>query len=147
MEITLLLKSIFGLVAILAILIFILFLPSGKKKKEAKAKASTSPQREVQKTDLPYLKSILKNKRSTTQELQQALALVIKHHGNIHPKLGARPHPDFDLYMDFLFTICRHPNASKEAIINFDRDLCRLNPEYKKEINEAITKGLNSRRV
>ncbi|MDY0232735.1 MAG: hypothetical protein RBS11_01765 [Sulfurimonas sp.] len=147
MEITPLLQSIFGLVAILAILIFLLFLPSGKKKKEVNAKNSTTQQREAQKTDLPYLRAIVKNKKSTTKELEQALALVIKHHGNIHPKLGARPHPDFDIYMDLLFTICRHPNSSKDIIINFDKDLCRLNPEYKKEINEAITKGLNSRRV
>ncbi|MDD2448795.1 MAG: hypothetical protein PHS42_04270 [Sulfurimonas sp.] len=147
MEITPLLQSIFGLVAILAILIFLLFLPSGKKKKEKSAKNPTTPQREAQKTDLPHLRAIVKNKKSTTKELEQALELVIRHHGNIHPKLGARPHPDFDIYMDLLFTICRHPNSSKDIIINFDKDLCRLNPEYKKEINEAITKGLNSRRV
>ncbi|MCK9492222.1 MAG: hypothetical protein M0Q24_09030 [Sulfurimonas sp.] len=147
MEITPLLQSILGLVAVLAILIFLLFLPSGKKKKEANIKNSATPQKQAQKTDLPYLRSIVKNKKSTTRELELALGAVIKHHGNIHPKLGARPHPDFDVYMDFLFTICRHPNASKEIIIDFDKDLCRLNPEYKKEINEAITKGLNSRRV
>ena len=147
MEITPLLQSILGLVAVLAILIFLLFLPSGKKKKETNAKNSFTPQRQTQKTDLAYLKSIVKNKKSTAKELEQALALVIRHHGNIHPKLGARPHPDFDVYMDFLFTICRHPNSSKDIIINFDKNLRKLNPEYKKEINEAITKGLNSRRV
>ncbi|EQB39106.1 hypothetical protein M947_08065 [Sulfurimonas hongkongensis] len=147
MEITPLLQSILGLVAILAILIFLLFLPSDKKKKQANIRNSATPQRQAQKTDLAYLRSIVKNKKSTTKELEQALALVIKHHGNIHPKLGARPHPDFDVYMDFLFTICRHPNSSKDIIINFDKNLRRLNPEYKKEINEAITKGLNSRRV
>ncbi len=147
MEITPLLQSILGLIAILAILIFLLFLPSGKKKKEKNTQNSSMPQKEDQKTDLPYLRAIVKNKKSTTKELELALELVIKHHGNIHPKLGLRPHPDFDIYMDLLFTICRHPNSSKDIIINFDKSLCRLNPEYKKEINEAITKGLNSRRV
>lgn len=147
MEITLLLKSIFGLIAVLAVLIFVLFLPSGKKKKEDQAKKAAAAHQPEQKMDLPFLKSIVKNKKSSTGKLQEALNLVIKHHGNIHPKLGVRPHPDFDIYMDFLFTICRHPNASKDLIINFDKDLCRLNPEYKKEINDAITKGLNSRRV
>jgi len=58
-----------------------------------------------------------------------------------------RAHPDFDIYMEILFTICRHPNTNKDIVIKFDRELGRLNPEYKKEINEAITKGLNSRRV
>jgi len=65
----------------------------------------------------------------------------------LHEKLGLRTHPDFDTYMDILFTICRHPNTNKDIIIKFDKELSRLNPEYKKEINEAITKGLNSRRV
>lgn len=147
MEITLLLKSIFGLIAVLAILIFFLFLPSGKRKAAAASKKDSSSASQVLKTDLPYLKSIVKNKKSSTNELRKALDLVLKHHGNIHPKLGLRPHPDFDIYMDFLFTICRHPNASKDIIINFDKNLSKLNPEYKKDINEAITKGLNSRRV
>ena len=65
----------------------------------------------------------------------------------MHKKLGLRAHPDFDIYMDILFTICRHPNANKDLIIKFDRELEELNSEYKKEINDAITKGLNSRRV
>jgi hypothetical protein len=47
--------------------------------------------------------------------------------------------------MDILFAICRHPNTNKDIIINFDKELEHLNPEYKKEINEAIAKGLNSR--
>ena len=147
MEVIPLVQTIFGLVVILGILIFLLFLPIGKKKNVVTAKKVATPQNQSQKTDLMYLKSIVKNKKSTTQELKEALLLVIKHHGNIHPKLGVRPHPDFDVYMDFLFTICRHPNASKDIVISFDKDLCRLNPGYKKDINEAITKGLNSRRV
>jgi len=147
MGITPLVQSIFGLVTILAILIFLLFLSTGNKKKEANAKKVVTPQKQAQKTDLAYLKSIVKNKKSTTKELEEALVLVIRHHGNIHPKLGVRSHPDFDVYMDLLFTICRHPNSSKNIIISFDKDLCRLNPAYKKEINEAITRGLNSRRV
>ncbi|WP_415397001.1 hypothetical protein [Sulfurimonas sp. CS5] len=147
MEITLLLKSIMGLVVILAILIFLLFLSSKQKKEEVAAKKATITDRKSPNINLDYLRSIIKNKKSTTKELKEALELVIKHHGRVHEKLGLRAHPDFDIYMDILFTICRHPNTNKDIVIKFDKELGRLNPDYKKEINDAITKGLNSRRV
>jgi len=146
MEITLLIKSIIGLIVILALLMFLLFLPTNRKKEKTVAKkVHKTPA--VSRTDLNYLRSIIKNKRSTTKELKDALELIIKHHGRIHEKLGLRAHPDFDIYMDVLFAICGHPNAKTNIIIKFDRELSRLNPEYKKDISEAITKGLNSRRV
>jgi len=146
MEITLLLKSIVGLVVILAILIFVLFLPTKKKKAKKVVKKSTSSKASLN-TNLEHLRSIIKKKRTTTKELKDTLDLILKYHGRLHEKLGLRTHPDFDTYMDILFTICRHPNTNKDIIIKFDKELSRLNPEYKKEINEAITKGLNSRRV
>lgn len=152
MEITLLIKSIMGLVVILGLLVFLLFLPSRKKKKISVAskkvsKTSESPQKNRIESGLNSLLAIIKDRKTTTLKLKEALDLVIKHHGVVHKKLGLRPHPDFDLYMDILFTICRHPNTSKDLIVKFDRELERLNPEYKKEINDAISKGLNSRGI
>ena len=147
MEITLLIKSIMGLVVLLALLIFLLFLPSNKKKEKAVQKGSAPVQKRPANTDLECLRSIIKKKKSTAKKLQEALDLVIKYHGTVHAKLGLRAHPDFDIYMDILFTICRHPNTTKDIVLKFDRELGGRNPEYKKEINKAITKGLNSRRV
>jgi hypothetical protein len=149
-------KIIIGLIAVLAILIFLLFLqPNTDAESQKKASPVLKRQRSRKdeqesesssaNTDLFHLVSIVKNKRSNAETLSEALELVIKHHGNVHKKLGLRPHPDFDTYIDILFTICRHPNANKDMIITFDRELERLNPEYKQEINEAIAKGLNSR--
>lgn len=157
METEFIIKAIIGLIIVLAILIFLLFLEPGRDAK-SKPKRQTVP--EVQKesknesqeetstsvnTDLFHLVNIIKNRRSNEDTLSEALELIIKHHGKVHKKLGLRPHPDFDTYIDILFTICRHPNANKDMIITFDRELEKLNPEYKKEINEAIAKGLNSR--
>ena len=156
MDIELIIQSVMGLVGLLALLLFLLFLtsnnsskkrklnnkkPINQKKEPIKSSSSSMP------TDLESLRAIIKDKSSTTPQLRQALELIIKYHGTIHTKLGLRAHPDFDPYMDILFTICRHPNADKNMIINFDRELGRLNPEYKQDINEAMTKGLNSRRV
>lgn len=149
METEFIIKVIVGLIVLLAILIFLLFLGP---KKDVKIQQKQHHTPEIKKeheisvnTDLFHLVNVIKNRRSSADTLSEALELVIKHHGKVHKKLGLRPHPDFDTYMDILFTICRHPNANKEMIITFDRELERLNPEYKQEINEAIAKGLNSR--
>jgi len=145
MEITLLLKSFIGLVIVLAALMFLLFYsPRAKVKKK---KPRIVPSKEKPKIDLDSLRLIIKNKKTSSKELKNTLDLVLKYHGNIHKKLGMRPHPDFDIYMEMLIVICRHPNTNKDIIINFDKELGRLNPQYKAEINDAITKGLNSRGV
>jgi len=152
MNIELIIQSVMGLVALLALLLFLLFLTSDtsskKKKIEPKNKVVDKPKISTKmSTDLDSLRNIIKDKESQAATLKQALEMIIKYHGTIHTKLGMRAHPDFDPYMDVLFTICRHPNADKDMIINFDRELGRLNPEYIQDINEAITKGLTSRRV
>ncbi len=149
MEITLLVKSILGLVVVLGLLIFLLILPGKTKKTQKKPEEKTlkTPATKELEPTLEDLRKVIKNKKSTEAELKEALETVIKKYGKVHKKLGLRAHPDFDIYMDMLFTICRHPNTNKDIIVQFDRDLGRLNPEYKKEINEAITKGLNSRGI
>ncbi len=144
MEITLLIKSIMGLVIILSLLLLLLFYKPKKKIEKKKVKVTRTDGGKL-KTDLESLRSIIKSKKSTTKELKEALDLVLKHHGHVHKKLGLRSHPDFDVYMEMLITICRHPNTTKDIIVDFDKSLGRLNPEYKAEINDAITKGLNSR--
>jgi len=147
MEITLLIKSIMGLIAVLALLMFLFFYSSSFKKNKKTdtkiTKKTTKPREEV--PDLQTLRAIIKNKKTKTKELKKSLDLVLKYYGNIHKKLGVRVHPDFDVYMEILFTICRHPHTNKNIIVDFDKELGRLNPDYKAEINDAITKGLNSR--
>ena len=147
MELTLLLESGLGLLVLLAILVFMLLLSLKKKKLKKAKKVQVTKSAAKQRTDLAHLKSIIKTRSSSTAELKDSLELIIKHHGTIHKKLGQRAHPDFDTYMDILFTICRHPNTNKDIILKFDRALEKINPEYKPEINEAIAKGLNSRGI
>lgn len=148
MEITLLIESFIGLIILLAGLMFLLFYsPSAKVKRVEKKLSKTISDIKKPKIDLDSLRAIIKNKKTTSEELKEALDLVLKYHGNIHKKLGIRTHPDFDIYMEMLIIICRHPNTNKNIIINFDKELSKLNPQYKAEINDAITKGLNSRGV
>jgi hypothetical protein len=91
------------------------------------------------------LLKVLQHKTSTTEELQDAIEEMARVYGKITPKLGIRAHPDFELYMLAIMLICRHRNTTKELVLGFDRELTRKNPEYKREINEAISKGLNAR--
>ena len=146
MDIVLLIKSGMGLILILMLLVYLLFFSlKSSKKKEFVKKTYTKKSPPKINYELTYLIAIIKNKKSTTEELQKALDLIIKYHGTIHKKLGVRVHPDFDNYMDIIFTLCRHPNVTTKLIITFDKELEDRNPAYKPEINSALSKGLNSR--
>lgn len=147
MEITLLIKSVLGLTIVLGILIFLLVWSLKRKKAQIVELVENITNEARPATDLPTLVGIIRNKKSSAEELQAALDLILKYHGTIHPKLGMRAHPEYDVYMEVLFTICRHPNTNKDIILSFDRELEKKNPDYKIEINEAITNGLNSRRA
>lgn len=139
---------IVGLIVVLAFLILLLFLSPKKESVEKNKEVETNKKQEpkiIIRTDLDYLLGVIKNKKTTTKELATVLDLVIKHHGTITKKLGIRVHPDFDVYMDIILTICRHTNTNKNIVVKFDKELVALNPDYKEEINDAITKGLNSR--
>jgi len=151
METELIIKSIMGLVAILVFLVLLLYLIPGEKKEDDDIEEENDSIKPIVEeelpTDLESLSLIIKDKASSTQKLGKALDLIIEYHGTVHTKLGLRPHPDFDIYADILFTLCRHRNADKDIVIKFDKELGSLNPDYKEDINEALTKGLNSRRV
>ncbi|WP_345992980.1 hypothetical protein [Sulfurimonas sp. HSL-1716] len=143
-----LIMAVLGLLIVLIVLVFLIVAPSTEVSKTIIQKTSSDvvPEEEINKQrDFESLRRIIKNKRSTTKQLEEALDLIIQHHGNIHPRLGVRAHPDFNKYMDILFTICRHKNATSKMIVKFDKELSAMNPDYLKEINDAITKGLNSR--
>ncbi len=143
MEITLLVKSFVGLVSILFILIFLLLYSA--KNKKITAKKSEKKEKPIVDESMESLVEIIKNKKSTTQELKVALDKVLQFHGTIHEKLGSRPHPDFNLYAEIIFRICRHPNTNKDLILHFDKELEKNNPAYVKDINDFLSKGLASR--
>jgi len=145
MDVVFLVKSIAGLSIILGILLFV-FLYSPKKNSQKSVKKSyTTPTPPQPKTDWKSLIKVLRNRESTAEELKDALDMILKYHGTIPKKLGVRVNPEFDKYSEVLLRICRHPNTNKNLIVDFDRELERRNPEYIKEINDALTKGLNSR--
>ena len=138
------------IIIVLLVVLFVLMLilvgrPSKKHPVEKKSAPIPSDTPKKRARTFDELITVLKNKKSASAELDDALQEMIRRYGKITPKLGTRAHPDFDNYMLAIVLICRHPNTTKNIILDFDRELSRRNPAYKRDINNAIQKGLNAR--
>lgn len=137
MELELLFKSFAGLIFILAVLLYFLL---ANFKKKAKKKQIIEEQKV--RTAFPTFESlvaIVKNKNSSKRELLEAIEKILKYHGKIHP--------NFDIYGMIMLKICHHPHTDKKIILKYDKELRAKNPEYAHEINEFLTKGLDSRGI
>ena len=141
--------SIFGLFIVLVVVVFFIIRSTHDNsdiKTDTGAKNENVTIQEAKIAhDLESLKKIIKNKKSSTIQLSEALDLIIKYHGEIHPKLGIRTHPEFDNYMEIIIRLCHHPRADSKMVVKFDKELRAKNPDYEKDINDVIAKGLNSR--
>ena len=135
-----------ALVLLFVVVVLIYFLVRPKKQRKIEQKSSAAPVRAVH-YEFPMLLQIIKDKESSSQELQEALDLVLKYFPTIHPKLGMRAHPDFERYEELLLFLCWHPNVNSKMIVKFEKELSKNNPEYKTFINDSMTKGLDSRLV
>jgi hypothetical protein len=152
MDIELLIKSIVGLIVILTILIVVFILPAKSKKKKQQVKSKqTTFSKQVNKKEkvlsFDELRAIVRKKSSTTKDLEYAVDEIVKHYSKIHPKMGVRTHPDFDKYIDLIVHLVRHKNTNKDLILKLDRALTKNNPDYKAELNDTLTKALNSRGI
>ena len=140
---------ILGLLIVLVIVVFVIIkLTSRDKAASVVTQIESAPQTSkeaVKSYDLESLMKIIKNKKSSASDLQEALDMIILHYGEIHPKLGTRAHPDFDNYVEIIIRLCHHPRVTSKMVIKFDKELRAKNPEYEREINDTVTKGLNSR--
>ncbi len=138
MDIIFLLEVGFGLSVILGLLIFLLVSIRNK---------SVQINKEEPKADLQSLKAIIKDENTSSKGLKEALDSVIKYYGAIDGSKGVKTYSQFDIYLEIIFSICLHPNTNKDLIINFEKELRKLNPDYTTEIEDALIKGLNSRGV
>jgi len=149
MEVTLLVKTVLGFFAILilVILVFVIMFTLKKKEKEIKKKQERKKKKKVVKEDTSFehLRKVIRRQVTTAQELKKTLDLIIKHYGVIPKKQGIKPHPEFKFYAELMIVLCIHQNTNKTLISTFDKELNRLNPQYKKELNEALMKGLSAR--
>ncbi|MDH4944828.1 hypothetical protein [Sulfurimonas sp. C5] len=143
MDLLFIIKSLIGLILILGILIALFFYSPGEKRKKKKALADKP--REDKEYSFDDLSAIIKAKKSSTDELQWALNTILRYYGEIPPKDGIKLHNDFYHFSELIIRLTHHPHTTKDLILNFDRELQKMNPEYAKEINDALTKGIKSR--
>ncbi len=154
MDVELLIRGFIGLVVLLGLLMLLFLLPARKKKakkeqkisnstkKSAYTKRERSPEDEL---SFDALRAIIRTRSSTTEELERAVDAIIRHYIHIPPKLGTRTHPDFDKYVDVIVHLVRHKNTNKDLILKLDKALNKENSAYKAELNDTLSKALNSR--
>jgi len=151
LDIVLLLESIGGLFVILVLLLFLVILPARKKKKakeEEKKKQAQQKSAKSRPEPVPTfdeLRAKVRQNATSKEELEKTIDLIIKYYSKIPKKLGTRTHPDFDKYVDLIVHVVRHKNTNKNIILKLDKALLQKNPEYKAELNDALSKALNSR--
>jgi len=140
-------KSIAALALVLTLLVALLFYRQKNKRVTQKRSKEIKPISVAKQYTLNDIVAVVRDKDATTEELSEAIEYLVKHYGKIHPKLGMRAHPDFDIYSEIILRICRHPNTNKDIVLELDRELEKQNPEYAREIDDSLTKGLNSRGI
>lgn len=151
MDLELLVRIIGGLLVLLVLLIVIFVLPSrAKKKKSSSSLSKTASKVALEPKDLKELsfdelRAIVRKRSSTTKDLEDAIEQIVKSYSKIHPKMGLRTHPDFDMYIDLIVHLVRHKNTNTALVLKLDRALVKNNPDYKAELNDALQKALNSR--
>ena len=141
--------SLIAVATVLLIILVVLVLVFVLKQNRAEPAAAAAPKPDTSapapEASFEQLAAVIKNKHSTASQLKEATEKIVSRYGRIEKKLGLRPHPHFDRYKEAIFSLCRHPNVTKEIIITFDKGLSSLNGEYRQEIDEALKQGLSSR--
>lgn len=148
MDVILLIKSFAGLSVALAVLIFLyLYMLHAKQEKKQKKKKKRAQHIKEVIPKFSMLYEVIRNKKATQEELSEAVDLIIKHYGDIPKKRGLRADPKFEYYSEILLRLCHHPSTNKNIILKFDRELEKRNPSYKVELDDSLTKGLNTRGI
>ena len=143
MEIDNILLLIIIFAILLAVLVIFYGFKPSKKKPKAAQKSSVKPKVQVP-TFAELLKQV-KTKSTSSAQLAEAAELILKYYGTIKDKHGVMPDSDFQRYGEVIFAICSHPNTTKEIVVSFDRELRKRNPQYDREIEEMLNRGLSAR--
>ncbi len=129
MEISIFLILGIFLVLLLGIL-FILFFKVSKKKP-----LSNIAEKE---NELKRVVMRLKDKSLSSTELKDITEIILKDYSKIDK---------FSIYEEIILRITLHPNTNTNIILNFDKELLKSNPLYKKDISKALADALAFRSI
>lgn len=136
------------LLSLLLVTLVFFYINSRKKNGEQKKRHSATSSQTSRKSIPPtfeQLKAIIKNRQTSTQELENAVTQIMQYYGEIPPKRGVSPDKMFTEYAGLLIAVCRHKNTNAQIVVHFDSQLRKKNPSYESNIDEMLQQGLNSR--
>lgn len=84
------------------------------------------------------LSAIIKAPSSTNADLRRASELILKDFGTV-------TRHTFHHYRDLIETLCIHPHTDSKIILNFEKSLRSINPNFNEEIEHALRLGLVAR--
>ncbi len=129
------------LILIIAVLsIFVLVVLSLIIKKSSSKNTTKSKQKTIN----DYVR-IVSSPNTSTKELEKTIDIVL----NLYPfpkKTSYKAPPESKPYLDFIFFIAHHKNANAKMIADLNRNLKKINPNYKEEIDAYEEEGLSKRK-
>ena len=134
-----------ALLLLLLIILVIYYIRSAKKKKKTKPIKPKTENIEVAPPTFKELKAIIRDQRTTADNLVIAINQLIQYYGSIPLKEGIHPAKRFNEYASILIAVCRHKNTNAKIVLLLDKQLREKNPSYEHNIDEMLQRGLNSR--
>lgn len=84
------------------------------------------------------LSDIIKNKSSSSRELNHAVDVILNRFGVITSHTVGK-------YKFLLETLCIHPHTNSQIILRFEKTLRMNNPSYSHDIEQSLARGLAAR--
>ena len=132
-------------IAIVAIIIISVLIVNMKKNKLVKQGDSQKKKKSQEpEVTLDDLIKIVSSKQSSKNDLTKATIKLAKDFP-FPKKRGSSLTNEAKKYLNFVFLTAAHPNADAQIIAFMDKELKRVNPSYKMEIDVYEDRGVNSR--
>lgn len=144
MDKVVLVEMVVGLVVLISVLVLFLLYRSKAKRKRAEV-LQQQQKKDVCPYTLEELVGVIRNKKSSQNDLASATEDIVRYYGKIAPKNGTEVSEEFYTYAKALSQLCRHPHVSKPILLRFEKELRTLNPHYAKELENILMKAIKSR--
>lgn len=125
---------ILTLVGLLFLLIVLVALYVGRMRRNAAKEPENTPVVETFET----LVSILKDRKTPTNELRRASEAITQRYPTITGDT-------IGMYVQLIEILCTHPHTESKTIVQFEKALRSANPRFAEQIRHALAEGLAKR--